>query len=271
MRSSFQIFLSSTSSDLERHRLRVAEAIGRLEQRTVRMESFGARPGTPLRECRELAAKADATVALVAHRYGWVPDESAGGDGKTSITRYEVETALAAGQPVFAFLVDPQAPWTHEREQDRLVDARTPEEAEAVRRALRALADFKKFLQSRVVCETFSTPDDLALKVATSLFPWLVENLTPAPPGLDEPVLSAASARRGRPITGGELLRLHLAGAGAVAAASRLLEETGATVAEWRLTNGDSCELRVRLPETIDRNALIRRLEDLEDVRSARF
>lgn len=68
-----RIFLSSTAEDLAEHRAAVALAVETLGQRSVRMESFGARDGTPLDECRKLAAGADALVVCVAHRYGWVP------------------------------------------------------------------------------------------------------------------------------------------------------------------------------------------------------
>ena len=62
-----------------------------------------------------------ALVVIVAHRYGFVPPVELGGDGVKSITRLEVEAALAAGKPVFAFLIDEKAPWAHAREQDRLL------------------------------------------------------------------------------------------------------------------------------------------------------
>ncbi len=68
-----RIFLSSTSEDLTEHRARITEAIERLGQTTTRMETFGARPGAPLDECRRLAAEADVLVVCVGHRYGWVP------------------------------------------------------------------------------------------------------------------------------------------------------------------------------------------------------
>ena len=41
--------------------------------------------------------------------------------------RLEVETALEAGRPVFAFLVDGDQPWSTSREQDKLFEATTDE------------------------------------------------------------------------------------------------------------------------------------------------
>ncbi len=169
----FRIFLSSTSTDLKEYRQKVAGAVDRLRQQAVRMETFGADPRTPLALCRQKAASADAVVAIVAHRYSWVPGVDEGGDGKKSITWHEVEAALEAGKPVFAFLVDESADWQGEREQDRLIEAKTPEQMLEVGRAVQGLQELKSWLESRVTRETFVTPDDLALKVTTSLIPWL--------------------------------------------------------------------------------------------------
>ncbi len=85
-----RIFLSSTAEDLTEHRARVARTIERLRQQPIRMETFGARPGAPLVECRELARQADAVVICVAYRYGSVPGAEQGGDGEKSITWHEV-------------------------------------------------------------------------------------------------------------------------------------------------------------------------------------
>jgi hypothetical protein len=45
----FNIFLSSTFTDLERHRATVREIIRRLDQADVCMETFGAPPRHPLK------------------------------------------------------------------------------------------------------------------------------------------------------------------------------------------------------------------------------
>ncbi|MEM7588285.1 MAG: DUF4062 domain-containing protein, partial [Acidobacteriota bacterium] len=174
-RPRLRIFLSSTSEDLKAYRERVVEAIAGLEQEAARMETFTAAPQTPLELCRRKVRSADALVVIVAHRYGWVPTEAEGGDGAKSVTRWEVEAALADDKPVFAFLVDPAHPWTGAKESDRLVDARSAEEILAVGAAVHGLSDFKEFLESQVTRQTFTTPDDLARKVTTSLFPWLLE------------------------------------------------------------------------------------------------
>src|SRR5712664_133601 len=124
-RSVFSLFLSSTSQDLGPCRTKVKEMIARMRETTVAMETFGARPNKPFDTCRKEVQKCDALIVVVGHRYGWIPSKRDGGDGKKSITWWEVQWALEAGKPVYAFLLDLQAPWTAQREQDRLTTART--------------------------------------------------------------------------------------------------------------------------------------------------
>lgn len=169
-----RVFLSSTSTDLHEYRVRVRDAIERIGLQTLRMEVFGARPKAPLPECRRLAAAADVLVVVVAHRYGWVPSPAEGGDGLKSITWHEVDAAEQHGKPVFAFLVDETVPWQGEKEQDRLLRAQGVDDAAAILASVQQLAKFKSHL-SQQLRENFTTPDDLAMKVSTSLANWLAE------------------------------------------------------------------------------------------------
>ncbi len=116
MAETLRILISSTAMDLIDHRKAVEDAILRHEHLPIGMERFGAIARPPIEVCREKVLGSDAVVVMVAHRYGWVPSEEQGGDGKKSITRYEVETALAEGIPVLAYLVDPKHPWPHPKE-----------------------------------------------------------------------------------------------------------------------------------------------------------
>jgi uncharacterized protein DUF4062 len=147
-----RIFLSSTARDLPEHRKAVAGVIDRLGHAPMRMETFGAREDQSLAECKRLAAEADAMVVVVAHRYGWVPTPAEGGDGEKSITWHEVEAAVLAARPVFRYLYD---------------DAASPGQRDDDER----LERFRQFLR-RYPCDTFSTPDDLATRVAVALGDW---------------------------------------------------------------------------------------------------
>ena len=179
-RAIFDIFLSSTSTDLEACRTKVREMIARMRQTTIRMETFGARPAKPLTTCRDEVKKCDALIVIVGHRYGWIPSKEDGGDDTKSITWWEVQWALDANKPVYAFLLGPKAAWTGEREQDRLMSATTDRSFVEIGRAVRHHREFRAFLDAKTTRELFVSADDLAGKVATSLHHWLLEQAVAA-------------------------------------------------------------------------------------------
>jgi len=162
-----RIFISSTAIDLAGYRDKVRDAVLRLENLPIAMETFSALGGAPASECMRLAAEADAVVCIVAHRYGYVPPVELAGDGERSITWLEVDAAKRAGKPVFAFLVDPKAPWTEVKEQDRLVSE--PENLAEIAKAVAKLKEFKDYLGRECTRLTFTSADELAKLVAISL------------------------------------------------------------------------------------------------------
>jgi hypothetical protein len=186
-----KILISSTSEDLLEHRKRLKEILERLKQDIRGMEVFGADPNTPVDVCRREVENADVLVLVVAHRYGWVPRHDQGGDGKRSITRMEFDWARnppSNGKPkaILAFVVDEKAPWTTAREQDRLVTAKSGEEAAEIFGAVQSLKEFKVEIGS-LVRETFSTPDDLAAKAAVAVANLIAQS---APAAAQAPVNS---------------------------------------------------------------------------------
>jgi tetratricopeptide (TPR) repeat protein len=162
-----RIFISSTAVDLIDYREKVRDAVLRLEGLPIAMETFSA-SGQPASECMRMAAEADAVVCIVAHRYGYVPPPELGGDGKRSITWLEVDAARQAGKPVFAFLVDPQAPWTEVREQDRLT-SEPPENALEIAQTVQYLKNFKEYIERRYSRRTFKNKDELAGLVTAAI------------------------------------------------------------------------------------------------------
>lgn len=171
-----RVFVASTADDLKEYRKKVADAILRLGNQPVQAEYFSALPKAPVDACRQAVIASDTLVTVVAHRYGWVPKPEDGGDGKKSITWIEVETALQAGKPVFSFIVDPSLPWERSKEQDRLTQASTAEEALQIHERVQALLHLKSFLEARTTRATFTTSDELAQLVVTSLVQWLNEH-----------------------------------------------------------------------------------------------
>lgn len=68
--------------------------------------------------CLEKVAEAEVVVVLVAHRYGWVPDDPENPDAK-SITWLECEHAWkVTGKEVLAFIVDPDYSWPDKWKED---------------------------------------------------------------------------------------------------------------------------------------------------------
>ena len=145
-----KIFLSSTYQDLVSHREAAARAVERLGQQGIRMEVFGARPLEATRASLEEILDSDLLVGIYAHRYGYVP----GGQSK-SITEQEFDFALEKQKPTFCFVIDDEYPWLPKHV-----------ESEPGRTRLR---EFLQRLRETVVTDSFTTPEDLAFKVATSL------------------------------------------------------------------------------------------------------
>src|ERR1017187_10787753 len=155
-----RIFISSTAIDLKGFREHVRDALLGLNNQPIAMETFSALGGEPASECKKLAAGADAVICIVAHRYGYVPPVELDGDGERSMTWLEVDAAKNAGKPVFAFLIDPDAPWTCLREEGRLVSE--PEKAAEIVKAVQKLQEFKAHLKRVCTFATFASPEQLA-------------------------------------------------------------------------------------------------------------
>ena len=162
-----KVFLSSTAQDLVAYRKVADDTILRMSQEAVVMERFGPLPGEPVAECERKARACDVVVCIVAHRYGFVPEQ-----GRGSITRREVEAAKAAGRDVLVWIVADDYPWSEKKEQDLLTDPTVladPARVAEVVAGVQALRDFKSWLRANFVCETFTSPDDLGRKIAVAL------------------------------------------------------------------------------------------------------
>ena len=88
-----KVFISSTSEDLEEYRKAARDAVIDAVCHPVMMEYWaaqGKRPPYP--ECMAKLDGCEKVVAIVAQRYGWVPDDQPDADAK-SITRLECERA----------------------------------------------------------------------------------------------------------------------------------------------------------------------------------
>src|ERR1017187_6032527 len=112
------VFISSTSEDLKEHRKQAAEAARNSGFSPRWMEDFPAGHTPTLPACLKMVEQAEVVVVLVAHRYGWVPDDPENRDAK-SITWLECDHAWrVTKKEVLAFLVDPDYPWPAELRED---------------------------------------------------------------------------------------------------------------------------------------------------------
>jgi hypothetical protein len=152
-----KIFLSSTHVDLIEYRRTAAEALERLGQQVERMEIFGARPVEPSDACLSEIEDCDLFVGIYAHRYGHIP-----GGSMVSITEAEFRHARKHNKPIFCFVVDDHHPWPPEMI-----------ESEPGRSKLITL---KAEISSSLVRDTFTTPEDLAYKIATSVGRYLTQS-----------------------------------------------------------------------------------------------
>jgi hypothetical protein len=170
------VFISSTSEDLKPYRDAARDAAIGAGLLPKMMEYFVATGGPSLPECLRLVSEADVVVAIVAHRYGWVPPDQPAGDCK-SITWLECEHAEREGKLVLGFLVDSDVDWSVQLRESYRVTAAiedgsfTPALAEEVQRNVAKLGEFKKWL-NRNVRATFRNPDDLRGKVSDALHEW---------------------------------------------------------------------------------------------------
>ena len=166
MARSCSVFISSTAEDLKDYRLAARDAVLAVGLRPEMQEYFAASGGPPLSECLDRVSPCDLVVALVAHRYGWVPP----GDSK-SITWLECEK----GKDVLVFLLDKDAKWPAElKESYRSAAASedgtaTPELIAEVTRNVSKLKEFRQWLEKGRSRATFTSPDDLKAKVIQAL------------------------------------------------------------------------------------------------------
>lgn len=147
----WSIFVSSTFSDLEHHRILVREAIAKLEYGTKAMEFFGALPNTPKEECLRLVRSANAYVGIFGMRYGHVDPHT----GK-SLTHLEYEEAQTIRLPSLIYVINEDSHPVLPKYVDTGVIAEK-------------LVNLKATLKKSHVVNFFSSPDDLAARVTQDI------------------------------------------------------------------------------------------------------
>ena len=151
-----RVFVSSTYIDLQEHREKVLSVIRRLESNEIAMENFGARSDHPKEGSIKAVKESDIYIGIFGHRYGTIPE----GDD-ISLTEAEYRAAVSLNLPRLIFLIDKSYEIDNNQKEDEIKKNK--------------LVKLKKELKKELMIDTFSSPDDLASKVATSLFRQLNE------------------------------------------------------------------------------------------------
>ena len=149
----YQIFISSTYTDLIEQRKKVRDAILSMYNFPVGMELFGAANEEQWEIIKETIDSSDYYVLIVGHRYGTVIDK--GPDAGISYTEKEFRYALEKGIPVLVYLIDPDVsvkPGDIEKEN--------PEKFEK----------FKEKVSTGRTVDWWKNSDDLAAKVTNDLY-----------------------------------------------------------------------------------------------------
>ncbi len=104
-----RVFISSTNIDLEAYRKEATMAVNVAGLSADLQENWTAEDHPPLDACLERVRQAAVLVVILAHRYGWVPEDPARNPEGRSITWLECKEAEANGIDILAFLVDESA------------------------------------------------------------------------------------------------------------------------------------------------------------------
>lgn len=149
MNVKYQIFVSSTYTDLIEERRIVMEQILNLGHIPVGMELFQAADESQWSHIKKRILDCDYYILILSERYG-----SIGAKGK-SYTQMEYEFASSSGVPVISFLL-------HEDARASLARDKVEFDKQS------SINSFRKICQRKLV-KHWRNPDDLAAKVAVSL------------------------------------------------------------------------------------------------------
>jgi len=117
MHETLNIFISSTTKDLQPERDAVERAIAGLRLEAVRSEKVGSQSATSREICALMAQRCDIYLGILGRRYGYVLREG------ISATEFEFDTARKAGKPIL--LYRKRVP-EMEAEQQALLERITP-------------------------------------------------------------------------------------------------------------------------------------------------
>lgn len=155
MEKKYQVFISSTYTDLIEARAKVRDAILSMYHFPVGMELFGAASEEQWEIIKDTIDSSDYYVLIIAHRYGSVIQK--GEDAGISYTEKEFRYAKKIGIPILAFIIDDSVKVT-------------PDTMESDKKAKKRLDAFVAEVKTGRTVVWWTSVNDLAQKVTSSLY-----------------------------------------------------------------------------------------------------
>ncbi|BCG64320.1 MAG: hypothetical protein methR_P2093 [Methyloprofundus sp.] len=146
----YQIFISSTYTDLIAERNKIIETLLGIYHLPVGMEMFSAGNDEQWEIIKDTIATSDYYILIIGHRYGSVTTDG------ISYTEKEYNYALELGKPILSFVKNRET-------------ATKPEERETDSKKIKKLNQFVTKATSNKMCDFWENKDELAMKVAITL------------------------------------------------------------------------------------------------------
>lgn len=148
-----QVYISSTFEDLRSHREAAYMNLRGLPVTVKAMEDYLATDERPLAKCLKDVRSSQIYVGLFAWRYGYIPRRN--NPKKKSITELEYRQAQESGAERLVFLTRSDHPWS-----PAFIDAVVGKDREA-----KQIMNLREELREELICDFFTTADNLAAKV----------------------------------------------------------------------------------------------------------
>lgn len=152
MDKKYQVFISSTYTDLIKERKEVTKALLEMDCIPSGMEMFQASDDSQWELIKRVISSCDYYIVIIAGRYGTIHPET-----KKSYTQMEYEYAAKIGIPIIGFLYE-----TPENLPANKIDKN--------RNSLRKLQQFRKIAEKERIVKYWSNPYDLAGAVSRAMY-----------------------------------------------------------------------------------------------------
>jgi Domain of unknown function (DUF4062) len=174
------VYISSTYSDLIKHREAVVQTILKMKKIVVSMEYYTASDERPLDKCLADVAECDIYIGIFAFRHGFVPDHD--NPNNLSITELEHQQARKCNKPCLIFIAD-EVGWPLTSSDFYTGEGAGGEKIKGLRAQLNH--DYNRGA-------LFKSPEDLAASVSTALANLLEKNQPRAMDAVAEKAAPAA-------------------------------------------------------------------------------